>query len=162
MDSAMLEVVLESWDRNHAVMLNLLGAIPPRGLEARATPEGATVAQQLWHLHHERLISVAEEAPEHGRPVPAEEWKAESSPERLADALTESAAAVRAAVKGRVQDGRELDMNFGHPILMLQLLLWHEGYHHGQIKLALKIAGHTIPDDVAGPLTWDVWRARRP
>ena len=53
-------------------------------------------------------------------------------------------------------------MNFGHPILMLQLLLWHEGYHHGQIKLALKIAGHTIPDDVAGPLTWDVWRARRP
>jgi uncharacterized damage-inducible protein DinB len=43
---------------------------------------------------------------------------------------------------------------------MVQLLLCHEGYHHGQIKLALKLAGHPIRGDEAGPLTWDVWRAR--
>jgi hypothetical protein len=44
---------------------------------------------------------------------------------------------------------------------MLQLLLWHEGYHHGQIKLALKATGRPIGNDDAGPLTWDVWRARK-
>jgi uncharacterized damage-inducible protein DinB len=36
-------------------------------------------------------------------------------------------------------------------------MLWHEDYHHGQIKLALKLAGCPIPDQDAGPLTWGVW-----
>ena len=54
-----------------------------------------------------------------------------------------------------------MDLNYDHPILMLQLMLWHEGYHHGQIKLALKVAGHPIRDDQAGPLTWDVWRGKK-
>jgi hypothetical protein len=35
-----------------------------------------------------------------------------------------------------------------------------DGYHHGQIKLALKAAGCPIPDAEAGPRIWDVWRAR--
>jgi hypothetical protein len=35
-------------------------------------------------------------------------------------------------------------------------MLWHEGYHHGQIKLALKLAGRSLTDDEAGPRTWHV------
>ena len=72
------------------------------------------------------------------------------------------AGAVPVAVKGRVLAGRDLDLHSDHPILLLQLLLWHEGYHHGQIKLALKVAGHPIANDVAGPLTWDIWRRKKP
>jgi uncharacterized damage-inducible protein DinB len=75
--------------------------------------------------------------------------------------LNDSATAVRDAVKGRVLEGRGMDLNYDHPILLLQLLLWHEGYHHGQIKLALKLSGHPIGDEEAGPLTWDVWRGRK-
>ena len=40
---------------------------------------------------------------------------------------------------------------------MLQHLIWHEGYHHGQIKLALKAAGMALPDNVVGPASWAVW-----
>ncbi len=36
-------------------------------------------------------------------------------------------------------------------------MIWHEGYHHGQIKLALKLAGQALADEVTGPVTWDVW-----
>ncbi len=36
-------------------------------------------------------------------------------------------------------------------------MLWHEGYHHGQMKLALKIAGRVITNEDAGPITWGVW-----
>jgi hypothetical protein len=43
---------------------------------------------------------------------------------------------------------------------MLQFLVFHESYHHGQIKLALKAAGMALDDEVAGPVSWDVWRAR--
>jgi len=64
---------------------------------------------------------------------------------------------VREAVEGRLQSGREMDRHYDHPILMLQHLIWHEGYHHGQIKLALKLAGLPVTDKVAGPVTWRVW-----
>jgi uncharacterized damage-inducible protein DinB len=159
-DQRLLEVLLESWDRNNTIMLNLLRALPEGGLEMKATGSSPSVAQQFMHIHHERLISVFEEAPEFAREVPEEEWKVEGDRERIAQMLSDSATAVRDAVKGRVLAGRNMDLNYDHPVLMLQLLLWHEGYHHGQIKLALKLAGHPISNDEAGPFTWDVWRGR--
>lgn len=157
----LLEALLDCWDRNHAIMLNLLRAVPEGGLEVKATDNGPSVAQQLMHIHHERLVSVFEEAPEFAREVPRDEWTVDRDPDRLAEMLTESARTVRDAVKGRVLAGKGLDRNYDHPVGLLQLLLWHEGYHHGQIKLALKLAGRPIHDDVAGPLTWDVWRSRK-
>jgi uncharacterized damage-inducible protein DinB len=157
----LLEALLDSWDRNNTIMLNLLRAVPEGGLDAQATASSPTVAQMFNHFIHERLISVSEEAPEFARDVPQQEWAVEQDREQLAQVLNDSARAVRDAVKGRVLANRQLDQNYDHPILLLQLLLWHEGYHHGQIKLALKIAGHPISDDDAGPLTWDVWRGKR-
>jgi uncharacterized damage-inducible protein DinB len=160
-DQSLLEAVLDSWDRNNAIMLNLLRAIPEGGLEAKAIDSSPTVAQQFTHFIHERLISVFEEAPEFAIAVPEQEWIAERDPDRIARMLADSAKVVRDAVKGRVLAGRDMDLHYDHPILLLQLLLWHEAYHHGQIKLALKLAGHPIGDDEAGPLTWDVWRRKR-
>jgi uncharacterized damage-inducible protein DinB len=159
-DRHLLEALLDSWERNNTIMLNLLRAVPEGGLEARATDTSPSVAQQFMHIHHERLISVFEEAPEYARDVPKEEWMVERDRDRIAQMLTDSATAVRDAVRGRVLAGRDMDLNYDHPILMLQLLLWHEGYHHGQIKLALKIARRPISDAAAGPLTWDVWRSK--
>jgi uncharacterized damage-inducible protein DinB len=157
----LLEALLDSWDRNNAIMLNLLRALPDGGLEVKATESSPSVAQQFTHIHHERLVSVFEEAPEFGRGVPEEEWMVERDRDRIAQMLTDSARAVRDAVRGKVLSGRDMDLSYDHPILMLQLMLWHEGYHHGQIKLALKPAGQPISDDEAGPFTWDVWRHKR-
>lgn len=159
-DQHLLEALLDSWDRNNTILLNLLRAVPEGGLETKATESSPSVAQQFMHINHERLVSVFEEAPEFARDVPAEEWMVERDRDRIAQMLTDSAKTVRDAVRGRVLAGRDMDLNYGHPILMLQLLLWHEAYHHGQIKLAFKVAGHPISDEEAGPLTWDVWRAR--
>jgi uncharacterized damage-inducible protein DinB len=159
-DQHLLDALLDSWDRNNTIMLNLLRALPETGLEVRATESSPSVAQQFMHINHERLVSVFEEAHEFARDVPAEEWMVESDRARIAQMLNDSAKAVRDAVRGRVLAGRNMDLNYDHPILMLQLLLWHEGYHHGQIKLALKLAGHPISNDEAGPLTWDVWRGK--
>jgi methionine salvage enolase-phosphatase E1 len=71
-----------------------------------------------------------------------------------------SAKAVADAVRGRLTAGRAMDRHYDHPILMLQHLIWHEGYHHGQIKLALKNAGRAFDDSAIGPLTWGVWMGR--
>lgn len=157
-----LEALLASWDRHNEVLLNLLGLVPPGGLEARAGEGSPSVAQMLTHVHHERMVSVEEEAPEAlgAVPLPEREWDPEPDPERIAAMLRESAQVVREAVRRRTGEGRPTELHFDHPCQLLAFLIFHEGYHHGQIKLALKASGMPIPDEVAGPATWRVWRRR--
>lgn len=159
-DRPLLLALLDSWDRNNTVLVNLVRLIPEAGLDARATEGSPTVAEMLAHVHHERMVSVLENAPESAGEVPAEEWGAERDVQRIAKMLDESAARVRDAVEGRVEADRALDQDFAHPVQLVPFLIFHEGYHHGQIKLALKAAGCPVSDDDAGPLVWDVWRAR--
>jgi uncharacterized damage-inducible protein DinB len=161
-DPSVLDAVLAAWMRHNLVLTNLLRALPPEGLGARASEGSPTVCQMFTHMHHERMVSLHEEVPEHAGPVPKQEWAAEAHPEQIADMLAQSAARVRDAVRARVEGGRALDLHFGHPVILVQFLIFHESYHHGQIKLALKAIGRPLSDDDAGPLTWDVWRTRWP
>ena len=153
----LLEAVLDSWDRNNSILLNLLGALPEGALEVRAMEDSPSVAQLFTHIHFVRLVFILEDAPEFARQLPDKEWLEERDPGRIAQMLTESAKLVRDAVKNRVEAGREMNLHYDHPILLLQHMLWHEGYHHGQVKLALKLAGRPLRDEQAGPLTWKVW-----
>ena len=159
----LLEIILDSWDRNHRILVNLLRALPPGGLEARAIASSPTVAEIFTHIHYVRLIFLSEDAPEFAAPLPPREWLNEGNADRIAAELDASAKSVRDAVAGRIQSGREMNLHYDHPLLYLQHMIWHEGYHHGQIKLALKIAGRPFDDEEIGPLTWDIWldKARR-
>jgi uncharacterized damage-inducible protein DinB len=159
--SNLFEALLDSWDRNNTILLNLLAALPEGGLEVRAMEGSPSVAEMLTHIHYVRLVFVFEDAPEFARELPKEEWMVERDPRRIAEMLTDSAKAVRDAVKSRVEAGRGMNMHYDHPILLLQHMLWHEGYHHGQMKLALKLAGRPIPDEEAGPVTWGVWMRKK-
>jgi uncharacterized damage-inducible protein DinB len=160
-DQHLLEALLDSWDRSNAILLNLLRALPEGGLEVRAMEGGPSIAQLFTHIHYVRLVFVLEDAPEFAGSLPSEEWMVERDVDRIAQMLNESAKAVRDAVKGRVKAGRDMDLHYDHPVLLLQHMLWHEGYHHGQIKLALKVTGRPVTDEIAGPVTWDVWMRKK-
>ena len=95
-----------------------------------------SIAELFGHIHFVRLVFVSEDAPEFASELPREEWAGEPDPGRMAQLLNDSAKAVRDAVKSRVEAGREMNLHYDHPILLLQHMVWHEGYHHGQIKLA--------------------------
>ncbi len=160
-EQRLLGALLDSWDRNNTILLNLLRALPEGGLETRAMESSPSIAQLFTHIHYVRSVFVFEDAPEFARNVPEEEWEVELDRGRIAEMLNESAKAVGDAVKSRVEAGRDMDLHYDHPILMLQHMIWHEGYHHGQIKLALKLAGCPIADEQAGPVTWDVWMRKK-
>ena len=153
----LLGALLDSWYRNNTILLNLLRTLPNESLDARAAADSPSVVGMIAHMHFVRLVFVFEDAPEFARKLPEQEWAFEGDPGRLAEMLMDSANAVAEAVKSRIEAGREMDLHYDHPILLLQHMLWHEGYHHGQIKLALKLAGCPLRDEVAGPLTWGVW-----
>jgi uncharacterized damage-inducible protein DinB len=156
-DQQLLEALLDSWNRNNTILVNLLRALPEGGLEARAMESGPSVAEMFTHMHYVRLVFVSEDVPEFATKLPAEEWGVERDPGRIAEMLNDSARVVRSAVKSRTETGREMNLHYDHPVLFLQHMIWHEGYHHGQIKLALKLAGRPLTDEQAGPVTWDIW-----
>ena len=160
-DQRLLEVLLDSWDRNNTILVNLLRAVPEGDLEIKAMPGSPAVAQLFTHIHYVRLVFISEDAPEFAHELPKDEWAVERDRDRLAQMLNDSADTVRNAVKSRVEAGRDMDLHYDHPILLLQHMLWHEGYHHGQIKLALKLAGHPISNEKAGPITWRVWMQKK-
>jgi uncharacterized damage-inducible protein DinB len=156
-DQPLLEALLDSWDRNNTILVNLLRVLPEEALETRAMEGGPSVAEMFTHMHYVRLVFVSEDAPEFAIKLPEKEWLAEHDPNRIAQMLNESSKVVREAVKSKVQTGQEMKLHYDHPILLLQHMIWHEGYHHGQIKLALKLAGRPISNEEAGPVTWRVW-----
>jgi uncharacterized damage-inducible protein DinB len=153
----LLDALLDSWDRNNTILTNLVLALPEGALELRPMAGSPAVGQLITHMHYCRLVFVQENVPELAQPVIGEEWRKERDPARLAQLLRESSLAVRGAFLARYQEGRPMDRHYDHPILLLQHMLWHEGYHHGQIKLTLKLAGRAFEDEEIGAVTWDVW-----
>jgi uncharacterized damage-inducible protein DinB len=160
-DQRLLEALLNSWDRNNTILVNLLRALPEGGLEARVMDSSPSIAELFTHIHYVRLVFVSEDAPEFARKLPEKEWADERDPGRIAQMLNDSAKAVRDAVKGKVEAGQNMNLHYDHPILLLQHMIWHEGYHHGQMKLALKVSGRQMSDEEAGPVTWGVWMRKK-
>src|SRR5215470_18258073 len=94
-DRSVLEALLDSWDRNNTILVNLLRALPEDGLEARVMDGGPSVAKMFMHMHYVRLVFVTEDAPEFAAPLPEGEWRNERDPALIAAMLNESAKVVR-------------------------------------------------------------------
>lgn len=153
----LLDPLLDSWDRNNRILVNLLGVIPDEGLGIRSTPGGHTVAQLFMHLAYNRLAFIEENAPEAGVKAAGEEWVDEPDRERIARVLDDTSEKVRDVARTYLEAGKPMAMHYDHPLLFLQHMIWHDGYHHGQIKLALQLAGMPVSNAEAGPGTWGVW-----
>jgi uncharacterized damage-inducible protein DinB len=156
-NESVLETFLDSWDRNNTILVNLLRAVPEGGLEARAVEGSMTVAEMFLHIHGTRVFVLSEDAPEFAGEALQKDWQKTRDPDHMAQMLNDSACAMRNAVKSKVETGQPMLVRYDHPILCLQHMVWHEGYHHGQIKLALKAMGKPLDDEEIGRVTWHVW-----
>ena len=50
----LLEALIDSWDRNNTILINLLRALPDGGMDARALDDSPSVAQLFMHIHYVR------------------------------------------------------------------------------------------------------------
>lgn len=57
------------------------------------------------------------------------------------------------ALSGRLQL-----LQYENPVLFLQHMVWHEGYHYALIVLALRLAGHEPAEEWEEEHVWQVWR----
>ena len=71
-DASLLDALLDSWDRNNTILVNLLRALPEGGLGTRVMKGGRSVAELFTHIHYVRLAFVSEDAPEFATDLPDE------------------------------------------------------------------------------------------
>jgi uncharacterized damage-inducible protein DinB len=147
----------DSWLRNNRMLVNLLRAVPAELLDHRMLQDGFSIAGMFVHMDFCRRYLVKKNAPESAVPELPDGWRDQRDPERIELLLEESAKLVPQAVAGRLASGRAMEVHYDHPILLIQQLIWHEGYHHGQIKAALKLAGRPLNDDDGSLVTFDIW-----
>ncbi len=81
-EAPLLGVLLDSWDRNNTILVNLLRIVPDGALETRAMEGSPSVAEMFTHIHYVRLVFVSEDAPEFAREMPKEEWAVERDRDR--------------------------------------------------------------------------------
>jgi len=163
----LLEALLDSWTRSNTILLNLLGALPQGGLEASPMAGSMPIVAQFAHIHKTRLFWLGQVAPEFARgpaklfPKDGQNQLTERDPKRIAQALQASASAVASAIRQHIETGQPMKgehATYDHPILLLQHMLWHEGYHVGQIKLALKAIGYVMSEEAEEKAIWGLWR----
>jgi hypothetical protein len=70
----LLQALLDSWERNNTILVNLLRAIPKDALGTRAMESSPSVGELFGHIHYVRLVFIAEDVPELAVAVPGEEW----------------------------------------------------------------------------------------
>lgn len=159
------EALLESWVRQCRIIDNLASAVTPELLDAKPDPDGWTLGFHLCHLHSVRrywhMNAAGLEAPVGPSlftVVSDEEWVPSSDPAAIRARLAESAELVRSWVADRLADGSQSVGNYDHPVLYLQHMVWHEGWHAGLIVLGLRLAGHEPTEEWECANIWDLWR----
>ena len=63
-DDLLVEVLLDSWDRNNTITTNLLRAVPDGGMDVRPAADSPSIAELFSHMHYVRVVFVAEDAPD--------------------------------------------------------------------------------------------------
>jgi uncharacterized damage-inducible protein DinB len=160
-----VEALLDSWTRQSKILSNLTGILTPELLNAKPSEDGWTVAFHLAHLHGTRRYwhmnaAGLEQAvgpslytfKEGEDPVPSLDL------DEIRARLRESEALVRAWVAEKIESGEQQVGNYDHPVLYLQHMVWHEGWHVALIMLALRLAGHEPTEEWECENIWDLWR----
>jgi uncharacterized damage-inducible protein DinB len=158
-----LDAILETWNRNTTVVLNILNALPEGGIDARDTNGQWTVAHHLADMQGANVYWLEKSSPEFAVGLSVlyredESLPAGFDPERNIDTIKtgfkNAAEAVARAVRHHVDTQKPFGDVYEHPIFFLQHMLWHQAYHTGQIMWALKQSGMRFSDDQAFEMIW--------
>lgn len=155
--------LLESWDRQARIIANLAALVDEEFAGAKPDPEGWPIAYHLNHIRDVRAYWLSRVAPEEAGELAPARWSPPEAWERpdmasLRQSLDASASAIARAMERLLAEGVEAIGGYDHPVLFLQHMVWHEGYHYGLIALAMRRAGREILEDWEEENVWGLWR----
>jgi uncharacterized damage-inducible protein DinB len=127
--------------------------------------DGWSIDRHLAHMHGVRRFFLSQVAPEHAASLVSASADKEGTP--LADlnairtCLEASGKAVRDAVEEGLEKGGPMageHVVYDNPVLLMQHMVWHDGWHVGLIFLALRLNGQEPPEEWEEPNVWGLWR----
>jgi uncharacterized damage-inducible protein DinB len=153
--------LVHAWRMSCEANRFLLENVPDAALGAAYAPRARTVARQFAHLHEVRLRWLAAAAPELARglaPLPKE---GALTKKLLMPALVASREAIASLLEQSAASGKVTSWS-GPPATFLAYLVAHEAHHRALAIVALRAAGHKLPQAVVyGLWEWGKRSSRR-
>lgn len=154
--------LLDSWDRQCRIVDAVASRVDENNRKAKPSEDGWPLDHQLAHIHLVRHFWLSKVAPERANALEDSFVDGWTTPiddlPKIKALLKTSAAAVRGAVEELIKKGMEPVGGYDNPVLFLQHMIWHEGWHVGLIFLALRLAGQEPGEEWEEANVWGEWR----
>ena len=157
------EALLDSWDRQCRIVDAVMTRIDESNKHIKPSEDGMALDEQLAHMHNTRKYFLKNIAPEFATPLGRSYIDDKGTPvqdlEELKAMVRASGVAVREATAELLEKNGVAKVGFyDNPVLYLQHMVWHEGWHVGLIFLALRLAGQEPPEEWEEEKVWGEWR----
>jgi uncharacterized damage-inducible protein DinB len=157
-----LEALLDSWDRQCRIVDKVAEKIDDTNKHLKPSEDGMPLDQQLAHMFSTRRYFLKNVDPERGAALGAELTEGWTKPvtelDQIKALLKESGPAVRESVKEALTNGVGQFGWYDNPVLYIQHLIWHEGWHVGLIFLGLRLGGQEPAEEWEETNVWGEWR----
>lgn len=160
------EALLDSWDRQRRIVDAVATLVTEENRHARPSEDGWALDKQLAHIHNTRKFWLSHVAPERAAGLGKAYADAEGTPiddlAAIKAYLVASGEAVGETVREALGKGlgplKSENVTYDNPVLFLQHMVWHDGWHVGLIFLALRLNGQEPPEEWEEPNVWGQWR----
>ena len=157
--------LLESWDRQCRIVAAVATLIDDQNRHVKPSEDGWSLDRHLSHMHGVRRFFLSQAMPEFAASLQSTSRDEEGTPledlNEIKAALSASAVAVREAVRTAIETNTPMrgdHVVYDSPVLFLQHMVWHDGWHIGLIFLALRLNGQEPPESWEEPKVWGEWR----
>lgn len=160
------EIAIDVWNRQCRMLDSYANLVTEANKHLSANDQAMPLGKQLAHVQLVRYDWLGSVAPDLQEPLDYcfrevdGNWFPLDDLDEVRRQLKLSAAAVKEAY---LRGERENQVPFGpydHPYIFLQHMLWHEGWHVGQISLALRVHGLDPGDAWEEEHVWELWRGK--
>jgi uncharacterized damage-inducible protein DinB len=157
-----VDALLDSWDRQCRIVEAVASRIDEGNRNVKPSEDGWPLYHQLAHIHLVRRYWLSQVSPERGAALPETFIDGWTTPIQDLDAikasLKESAVAIREGMRELLKNGTGAVGGYDNPVLFLQHMVWHEGWHVGLIFLGLRLNGQEPLEEWEEAHVWGEWR----
>jgi uncharacterized damage-inducible protein DinB len=156
------DALLDSWDRQCKIVDAVATLVTEDNRKIKPSEDGWPLDKQLAHIHLVRRYWLGQLDEPLAKSIPnsfTDGWETPipDLPE-IKRLLKQSETAVRNAVQKALKTDQKKAGGYDHPVLFLQHMIWHEGWHVGLIFLALRLNGQEPTEEWEEPNVWGHWR----
>ena len=159
------QTLLDSWDRQCRIVNSVATLIDDNNRHIQPSEDGWSIDRHLAHMHGVRRFFLSQVAPEHASNLISASADNQGTPLADLDAIKSCLKASEIAVRNAVEDALKVggpmaseNVTYDNPVLFLQHMVWHDGWHIGLIFLALRLNGQEPPEEWEEPNVWGQWR----